>query len=82
MHSLMRGAMVSCTRPALPRFRFRLALFEEAKWRRPGLRRSNLPEAVNLNRLATAFFVFRRAMDLGMGRERLDTLGRSATLFF
>ncbi len=81
MHSLIRAAMVSCTRPALPRFRFRLALFEDAKWRRPGLRRSNLPEAVNLNRLATAFFVFRRAMDLGMGPRRVMVSSGSATLF-
>ena len=81
MHSLIRAAMVSCTRPALPRFRFRLAFFEDAKWRRPGLRRSNLPEAVNLNRLATAFFVFRRAMDLGMGPRRVLVSSGSATLF-
>lgn len=52
----------------MPRFRFRFAFLEEARWRRPGLRRSNFPVAVNLNRFATAFLVLRRAMDFGMGR--------------
>jgi uncharacterized membrane protein len=73
--------MVSWTRPALPRFRFRLAFLEEAKWRKPGFRRSNLPDAVNLNRFAAAFLVFRRAMDLGMGRRTIQAFPASATPF-
>jgi hypothetical protein len=68
MHSLSRGTIVSWTSVALPRLRFRFAFLEEARWRKPGLRRSNFPVAVNLNRFATAFLVFRRAMDFGMGR--------------
>ncbi len=77
----MRAAMVSWTRPALARFRFRLALLEEAKWRRPGFRRRSLPDAVNLNRFEAAFFVFRRAMDLGMGRWTIQASACSATPF-
>ena len=80
-HSLIRATMVSWTRPALPKFRFRLAFLEEAKWRKPGFRRSNLPDAVNLNRFAAAFLVFRRAMDLGMGRRTIQAFPSSATLF-
>jgi hypothetical protein len=73
--------MVSWTRPTLPRFRFRLAFLEEAKWRKPGFRRSNLPDAVILNRFAAAFLVFRRAMDLGMGRRTIQAFPASATPF-
>ena len=80
-HSLIRATMVWWTRPALPRLRFRLAFLEEAKWRKPGFRRSNLPDAVNLNRFAAAFLVFRRAMDLGMGRRTIQTFSTSATPF-
>lgn len=66
----------------MPRLRLRLAFLEEAKWRRPGLRRNNLPVAVTLNRLATAFLVFRRAMDLGMGRWTVVIYVERATPFF
>lgn len=74
--------MVSWTRPALPRLRLRLAFLEEAKWRSPGLRRRSLPDAVILNRFAAAFFVFRRAIDLGMGRRMVRFSLQSATLFW
>ena len=66
-HSFMRGSMVSWTSAALPSFRFRFELLDEARCRSPGLRRSNLPVAVTLNRLATAFLVLRRATGFGMG---------------
>ena len=62
----MRSTMVLWTSPSLPSLRFRFELFEEARWRRPGLRRMILPVAVTLNRLAADFFVLRRAMDLGI----------------
>src|ERR1700761_2765567 len=73
--------MVSWSWPTFPRFRFRFAFLEEARWRRPGLRRRILPPAVTLNRLATAFLVFRRAMDLGMGGRTVARSFRRATLF-
>ena len=62
----MRATMVSWTWPSLPSLRFRFELFEEARWRRPGLRRMILPVAVTFNRFEADFFVFRRAMDLGI----------------
>jgi hypothetical protein len=40
-----------------------------------------LPVAVILNRLATAFLVLRRAMDLGMGRGMVQDGRGLATLF-
>src|SRR3954470_2440365 len=73
--------MVSWTWPTLPSLRFRFELLEEARWRRPGLRRSSLPVAVILNRLATAFFVLRRAMDFGMGVGTVSGKRRSAISF-
>ena len=39
-------------------WRLRLRFFDAAKWRLPAWARLSLPLAVNLNRLATAFFVF------------------------
>jgi hypothetical protein len=68
MHSMMRGTMVLWTWPTFRSLRLRFELLLAARWRRPGLRRSNLPVAVILNRLTAAFFVLRRAMALGMGR--------------
>ena len=64
----MRANWVTWTSPSLPSLRFRFELFEEARWRRPGLRRMIFPVAVTLNRFEADFFVLRRAMDLGMGR--------------
>ena len=80
-HSFMRGSMVSWTSAAFPSFRFRFELFEEARWRSPGLRRSNLPVAVTLNRLATAFLVLRRATGFGMGLRTVHWKKVSATFF-
>src|SRR6476469_1615376 len=74
--------MVSWTWPTLPSLRLRFALFEDARWRNPGLRRSSLPVAVNLNRLATAFFVLRRAMDFGMGVGTLAGKTQRAISFY
>src|SRR5258706_11979754 len=65
-HSLMRATMVSWTWPSLPSLRLRFELLLEARWRRPGLRRISLPVPVTLIRFAAAFFVLRRATDLGI----------------
>src|SRR3954467_12871203 len=73
--------MVSWTWPTLPSLRLRFALLEDARWRNPGLRRRILPVAVILNRLATAFFVLRRAMDFGMGGGTVASELQSANFF-
>src|SRR3954447_21811010 len=73
--------MVLWTWPDLPRLRFRFAFFDDARWRNPGLRRRSLPVAVILNRLATAFFVLRRAIDFGMGVGTVAIKRQSATSF-
>ena len=77
----MRGSMVSWTSAAFPSFRFRFELLDEARCRSPGLRRSNLPVAVTLNRLATAFLVLRRATGFGMGGGTVHGRRGSATFF-
>ncbi len=77
----MRGSMVSWTSAAFPSFRFRFELLDEARCRSPGLRRSNLPVAVTLNRLATAFLVLRRATGFGMGLRTVHWKRAAATFF-
>jgi hypothetical protein len=67
-HSFTRATIVECTWADLPSRRLRFELFEDARCRRPGLRRRIFPVAVILKRFATDFFVFRRAIALGMGR--------------
>ena len=78
----MRASMVSCTWPTFPSLRLRLELLEEARWRRPGLRRRSLPVPVTLNRLAADFFVLRRAMDLGIGAGKLAGRSQRANIFW
>src|SRR5258706_5449913 len=80
-HSLMRATMVSWTWPSLPSLRLRFELLLDARWRRPGLRRMILPDAVTLNRLEADFFVLRRAMDLGIGPPTVAMPARLATPF-
>ena len=66
----MRATSVLSTRAALLSKRFRLALFDDIRWRREDCARRTLPVPVILNRLATAFRVLLRAIDFGIGRER------------
>src|SRR6266700_3330316 len=80
-HSLIRSTMVSWTWPALPSLRLRFELLLEARWRRPGLRRSSLPVPVTLKRLAADFFVLRRATDLGIGAGTVAANALSASSF-
>jgi hypothetical protein len=62
----MRATSETSTRALFARCRFRLALFDDIKWRREAWARRTLPVPVTLNRLATAFFVFLRATDFGI----------------
>jgi len=50
-----------------PSWRLRLELLEARRWRFEAWLRKILPVPVTLKRLATAFFVLRRAIDFGMG---------------
>src|SRR5271170_7432029 len=62
----MRYWSVLSTCFILERWRIRLRFFLLARWRRPDWDVMILPLAVILKRLATAFLVLRRAMDLGI----------------
>src|SRR5271170_6381643 len=62
----MRYWSVLSTCFILARWRLRLRFFLLARWRRPDWDVMILPVAVILKRLATAFLVLRRAMDLGI----------------
>src|SRR5260221_7897167 len=73
--------MVLWTWPTLPRLRLRFALLDDARCRNPGFRRRILPVAVILNRLATAFFVLRRAIAFGMGGGKLASARERANFF-
>lgn len=66
MFSLTRAMSVTSTRVRLARCRLRFALFDASKCRRPDLFRSTFPVAVTLKRFATAFFVLRLAIGLGI----------------
>lgn len=79
--SLTLSMSPSATRPRLARLRFCLADLQESKCRRPAFVRKTLPEAVTLNRFATAFLVLLRAMDFGMGPGRIATNRRNAMEF-
>jgi hypothetical protein len=68
--ALIRATSVLSTSAALLSRRFRFALLDESKCRRDECDRNTLPRPVILNRFATAFFVLRRAMGFGIGRER------------
>ncbi len=68
----MRATSLGSTSTLLARCRLRLALFDDNKWRREAWARSTLPDAVILNRLATAFFVFLRATRFGIRREKVS----------
>src|SRR5450755_942465 len=86
----MRYSSVLSTCFILARWRLRLRFLLPARWRRPDWDARILPEAVILKRLATAFLVLRRAMDLGIrlfvtvqsGRWLLRSLGRSGIVGF
>src|SRR5271156_881361 len=62
----MRYSSVLSTCFILARWRLRLRFLLPARWRRPDWEVRILPVAVILKRLATAFLVLRRAMDLGI----------------
>src|ERR1035441_4312466 len=62
----MRYSSVLSTCFILARWRLRLRFLLPARWRRPDWDARILPEAGILKRLATAFLVLRRAMDLGI----------------
>ena len=68
----MRATSETSTRALFARCRFRLALFDDIKWRREAWARRTLPVPVTLNRLATAFFVFLRATDFGIRRDNVS----------
>ena len=68
--ALIRASSVLCTTAALLSRRFCFALLDESKCRRDECPRNTLPRPVILNRFATDFFVLRRAIGLGIGRER------------
>ncbi len=63
---LIRYSSVTLTCLALPRLRIRLRFLELARWRRPAREVRIFPVAVILKRFATAFFVFRLALALGI----------------
>src|ERR1700722_2783557 len=62
----MRYSSVLSTCFILARWRLRLRFLLPARWRRPDWDARILPVAVILKRLATAFLVLRRAVDLGI----------------
>src|SRR5690606_6810838 len=72
----------SATRATLPRLRLRLRLLFCRMWRLPCLRRSTLPVAVTLKRLATAFLVLARPEFLDIGAWKMAANGRAASGFW
>ena len=70
MFALIRASSVLWTRADFAIRRFRLALFDESKWRRDACWRSTFPVAVILNRFETAFRVLLREIGFGMRRGR------------
>ena len=65
--SFIRASSVESSTAPLARWRFRFALLDTNKCRRPAWPRNTLPVAVILKRLATAFFVLRLAIGFGIG---------------
>jgi hypothetical protein len=65
--SLIRFSSVASTTATFASCRFRFALFEASKCRRPAWARNTLPDPVTLKRLATDFFVLRLAIGFGIG---------------
>jgi hypothetical protein len=82
MFALIAGASTSATRATLPRLRFRLRFLFCNRWRLPFLRRSTLPDAVNLNRLETAFRVLAMPAFLDIGAERVEAFLKPARAFW
>jgi hypothetical protein len=65
--SLIRFSSVASTTATFASCRFRFALLEASKCRRPAWARNTLPDPLTLKRLATDFFVLRLAIGFGIG---------------
>lgn len=77
----MRAMSLTSTRMFLASWRLRLALLDDNKCRREAWARRTFPEAVTLNRLATAFFVFLRATGFGISEKQYGNIHPRANLF-
>src|SRR5438105_7775235 len=78
----MRAVSVSWTSAVFASWRLRLALLDAIKCRREDCARNTLPVPVTLKRLATAFFVLRRAIGFGMGGGKLGSFRQMTISFY